>query len=520
MLEFTPSTGRFTARCLVLSLFLIAFSAFSTNALAQDPVHGVSFAKSCTNIPRTCDADTDCTDDTGNECTESFCNTSLDRNLRCIIEVRLNDDFLDTIDIENVTDVIHADLGDDTSTPRISFVSGITTCVVGPFVPCTIGPEVARPFSTQVQFIVDGYLPTSDDPNPLLDDATLDYLDECDGTDDVFPLGNCVIDKPDVGVNGSTATVSGCGEQNKSNSTPCGDTGLDCWDAGCFAATPDDTATCVQEHVPVSASTVCDEVAGTECADPGCDGSGTCVADHINKSDSTICGDTGEECWDAGCESGLCVQQHVALPCGDEICRTPGFWGARGGIEKAPKSQNITQAVIDKAIADNGFGLAVCGIYIDNTDLLSNVSAIEAMCVSVKGVTERQLVRQLTAAALNCGLAPCNDEHVALVADCNAICASGVGDMQACIDDLDYFNNGGGGEGFCEIGLEPCSDVNTCVGLGDTCLPSESCHDRNLCPDFEDDGEINGSDFCFEPPGPASSSRKCNTARKNDTYVP
>jgi len=204
----------------------------------------------------------------------------------------------------------------------------------------------------------------------------------------------------------------------------------------------------------------------------------------------------------------------------DERCRTPGFWGARGGIEKAPKSQNITQAVINQAIAENGFGLPVCGIYITNTDLLSNFSAIEAICVSVKGVTKRQLVRQLTAAALNCVLGDCSLEHAALVAGCNNVCATGVGDMQACIGALDTFNNGGDGDGVCAIGGEPCDDTNTCVGLGDYCLPDESCHDRNLCPDFDDDGDINGSDFCFEPPGPASSPRKCNSARKNDVYVP
>jgi hypothetical protein len=58
------------------------------------------------------------------------------------------------------------------------------------------------------------------------------------------------------------------------------------------------------------------------------------------------------------------------------------------------------------------------------------------------------------------------------------------------------------------------------VGLSDYCVPRESCHDRSLCPDSTDDGEINGSDFCFEPPGPAGSSGKCNAARKNAVQVP
>jgi hypothetical protein len=156
------------------------------------------------------------------------------------------------------------------------------------------------------------------------------------------------------------------------------------------------------------------------------------------------------------------------------------------------------------------------------------MSAIEAMCVRVKGVTERQLVRQLTAAALNCVLGDCSPAHTAMLASCNNVCATGVGDAGQCIDELDCFNNGGDwdgsmcttGAGLCEIGGEACDDGNPCVGLGDSCLPDETCHDRDLCPDLDDDGAINGSDFCFEPPGPASSPRKCNAARKNDTYVP
>ena len=297
----------------------------------------------------------------------------------------------------------------------------------------------------------------------------------------------------------------------KSPSTACTDTGEECWDAGC-----DGAGACVQQHVPTSPSTACTDT-GNECADAGCDGAGNCDQLHAPKSPSTPCGDTGEACFDAGCDgAGQCDQFHVPLVCGEEICRTPGFWGARGGTEKAPKSQNITQTVIDSVPG----GLDVCGTFITNTDLLDSQSAIEAICVSVKGDIQRQLVRQLTAAALNCALANCSTEHQTLIADCNVVCDTGVGDMQACIGELDRFNNGGYGEGFCDIGGEACSDNEPCVGVGDFCQPVESCHDRDLCPDFDDDGIINGSDFCFEPPGPASSPQKCNAARKNDVYVP
>ena len=312
---------------------------------------------------------------------------------------------------------------------------------------------------------------------------------------------------------------------------------------------------CVEDGDPGNA-VVCD--GDTFCASDSCDpADGQCV--FQNENEGVNCADfpNSDQCIPDVCLSGVCVEDGDpgnAVVCDDEVCqscdpgtglcedddplpdvcvdeercRTPGFWGARGGIEKAPRSQNITQAVIDQATIENGFGLPVCGIYITNTDLLSSQSAIEAMCVSVKGDLQRQLVRQLTAAALNCVLGDCSPAHTALVADCNFVCDTGVGDAGQCIDALDCFNNGGDwdgvmcttGAGYCEIGGEPCDDVNTCVGLGDSCLPDDTCHDRDLCPDLDDDGLINGSDFCFEPPGPASSPKKCNAARKNDTYVP
>jgi hypothetical protein len=209
-----------------------------------------------------------------------------------------------------------------------------------------------------------------------------------------------------------------------------------------------------------------------------------------------------------------------------EICRTPGFFGTHAGTSK-PNSQNITQALIDAA-----GGLEVCGVIIDNTDVGNSTSAVEALCVAVKGELERQLVRQLTAAALNCVLGDCSTEHSDLLADCNDTCADGSGSLSVneCIDQLDCFNNGGTwdsdsgqcttGIGVCDISGEACDDSVPCEGFEDFCVPFETCHDRDLCPDFSDDGEINGSDFCFEPPGPAGSSGQCNAALKNSIYVP
>jgi hypothetical protein len=296
------------------------------------------------------------------------------------------------------------------------------------------------------------------------------------------------------------------------------DDGDACTDDSCDP----NTGECVYEP-----NVVCDD--GDACTDDSCDpNTGECVYEP-----NIVC-DDADICTDDSCDpnTGECVFVPAdPLPdecVGDEICRTPGFWGARGGDEKAPKSTNITQAVIDQVIADTGNGLEVCGTFITNTDLNSNQSAIEAICVSPAGDLSRQLVRQLTAAALNCALGDCTSEHADLVDSCNDTCTGGgTLSVNECIDALDCFNNGGAWDGdscsfpgFCEVSEDACSSDEDCPELGDYCVPAESCHDRDLCPDLSDDDEINGSDFCFEPPGPASSPQKCNVARKNDTYVP
>jgi len=215
-----------------------------------------------------------------------------------------------------------------------------------------------------------------------------------------------------------------------------------------------------------------------------------------------------------------------------EICRTPGFWATHGGEEKN-RSTNITQAVIDSV----GY-LEVCGDQITNTDAgalwgINDASAIEAMCTSPKGTLERQLVRQLTAAALNCVMSGGTDgactgtSRAEMLSDCNAACAGGLStrSVNECIDEIDCFNNGGTwdgascltGVGYCEGTDDPgpivvCWDGNECAREV-ACIPSmETCHDLDLC--------LEDTDLCFEPPGPAGSSGECKLAKKNVIYYP
>jgi hypothetical protein len=207
----------------------------------------------------------------------------------------------------------------------------------------------------------------------------------------------------------------------------------------------------------------------------------------------------------------------------DEICRTPGFWGTHGGTEKEGHSTNITLALLNAYNAANvGNELTICGTPITNTDECSVSSALEAICVSPKGAGELQLGRQLTAAALNCIITKATDADTgACVFDaagltgavcasvsigpvfeaCNAACPStsafvdldndpATPDVEvSCIGALDCFNNGGS--------VEQTDSTWTCEDV-----EGETCHDRELCADFQ-------------PPGATGSPAECNDSRKN-----
>jgi hypothetical protein len=215
------------------------------------------------------------------------------------------------------------------------------------------------------------------------------------------------------------------------------------------------------------------------------------------------------------------------------ICRTPGFWATHAGEEKN-RSQNITQAVIDSV-----GGLNVCGVLITNTVELDEFSSTQAMCVAVKGVSERQLVRQLTAAALNCVMSGGDSDCVGgpiedLYADCNEACLGNASDhsINECIGEIDCFNNGGywAGDfciynpGVCSISDAVCDaegDGSECTGgVGDVCEPDpqENCHERELCQVDANGDPVEGG-LCFVPPGPAGSSGDCNIAKRDDIYV-
>jgi hypothetical protein len=156
------------------------------------------------------------------------------------------------------------------------------------------------------------------------------------------------------------------------------------------------------------------------------------------------------------------------------------------------------------------------------------------MCVNEVGGTTQQLVRQLTAAALNCGVSggscDCAASSIADVfSACDAACIAGQttaaidgGTMIDCIRAVDCFNNGGAFDiatNTCKIGdclTADGIDVGDC-GLDGVC-PAESscvalpnnCHDQEL-PDSICDTAV---ETCA-----ASSAKTCKGARDNACTV-
>jgi hypothetical protein len=72
---------------------------------------------------------------------------------------------------------------------------------------------------------------------------------------------------------------------------------------------------------------------------------------------------------------------------------------------------------------------------------------------------------------------------------------------------------------MCYYGMYP--DGSLCADLDDPeCVPfDDNCHERELCPDYYDDGEINDSAPCLDS-SPAGSSKACHDANKSRCTIP
>ena len=318
--------------------------------------------------------------------------------------------------------------------------------------------------------------------------------------------------------------------------------------------------TCPTDYI-VPTGTTCRPSAGSCDVPEVCDGGKQCPADifvtagYLCRESAGLC-DPEELCTG---NSPLCSVNVVFDPtrdptCEAEFCRTAGFWSTHAGSEKKNgRSQNITLAVIDLADSIrnlpakdliNLYGqygkLEICGENIVNTQLDDAASALESMCVSPEGDQRLQLVRQLTAASLNCILStgsadcvgvdgPSNITVDDLFAACNTACigngttiTDGLNTI-SCIAALDCWNNGGifyEATGFCQTGTCSLDGVTACNSKSDcplyfgqeqSCAAlAGTCHDQKLVKD---------GFFDFDPPGPAGSTEACNLAIANKCTV-
>ena len=547
-----------TQRCkqaLILSVG-IAGLIFSGLAFAQQ--HGAAITKNCGDPVRACETNAECSDDT-DLCTNEVCDTTTNTTTTtfCSFIVTNFDGFFDTLRIDTAQDILATAGGNEFSdVPGVG--TGLRVVPLNQYATCassglpapkqwTLPCEIQRLVGLEpgaVEFIAEGFNPTIADAlvGEVSDQATATYVDLCTGANTT----NCnqtrintlqassfqeVEDGCDVGPpttcdDSDACTQEACnpstGQCETSNTVTCDDSNA-CTTESCNPGTGqcettntttcDDSNACTTESCNPSSgqcettnTTTCDDsdACTTESCNPG---SGLC------ETTSTVTCDDSDVCTDDFCDptTGLCDYVDNGT-CGEEICRTPGFWGARGGNEKGV---NITLAVI-------GDGLDVCGQQITNTDVNDPESAIEAICIN-KGDAQAKLMRHLTAASLNCELGACNANTEALLTYCNGICADNdnAGELSFCSDSLDCWNNGGhvmgdltcvpAGVGICALSGFTCETNDDCDGGPDTCTMYADCHDdTSLC-------DSNFPEFC--PPGPASSPKKCNEARKETGYI-
>jgi hypothetical protein len=256
-----------------------------------------------------------------------------------------------------------------------------------------------------------------------------------------------------------------------------------------------------------------------------CDEEEVCNGSDDNCPDDVLAGPClgidadGIECTEATCmPDGSCEVVENCV----EICRGPGFWQTHSGYEKGA---NIGQEVLDTG----GTIENVCGFDVDSYDDNDIGSILEALCIRVQGIQERQLLRQLLTARLNCQISEggdCSDIFSRFsdvsITTCNNLCAGAPlpenpPTVEECIDALACFNGGGRfEEGVCSKGTcdddgatlceedEDCDEGEDCVRFADSCAREDICTEdletpADTCPQWH----------------PASSPKTCRDARKN-----
>ncbi|MBI3833807.1 MAG: hypothetical protein HY287_05710 [Planctomycetes bacterium] len=477
----------------------------------------------------------------GNGGTAACQNRCVGETLDCTATFRYLDQLLDPVLVKGAFDTVHGNVRDPASgNLSIILITGNAVCTNSGGVcnpangtncafPCLIGPAgkgcsdagtslslPAAPQNGSVR-VADRNLYTilASDIGNLANTFTFTQRDLCDSACSDCPANddsvtasssslvpncndsnNCTIDSCAIGACSHTPVT--CDDHNGCTSDACNPANGQCVftpNAPCDDNNACTTDTCnpANGQCVFTPNAPCDD--NNACTDDSCNpATGVCVY-----TPNTTC----DSCHTCNPATGVCDDNGT---CHAETCRTPGFWdthacGTDGVHCEKSNSNNLTQLAINEC----GGCLNICGDVINNTLLNNSDSALEAMCVAVTGTQRLQLVRQLTAAALNCcisgGGGACTGISIAEVFNaCNAACASGGttthinGQIVDCVGALDDFNNG------------LISDCHDRI-LG-TCSDGSICTEQLPC--------ARGS--CGAP-GPAGSSNACNAAISNKCYV-
>lgn len=211
-------------------------------------------------------------------------------------------------------------------------------------------------------------------------------------------------------------------------------------------------------------------------------------------------------------DTGACVEVDACT----ETCRPATYWASHAGVENG--GENLVQQAIDAAGP-----FVVCGHMLRTTEAGSLASALEALCVRIDGLEERQLFRQLVTTNLNCAISEggrCDQILERFIdvsfSDCNNLCAGepvkGGPSAQECTRQLSCFNDGGRVfDGQCATGTcgkdslqlcgadhGNCAGGKDCVRFDDTCAYSPVCSAdleamAGICPANEKDSS---ADIC------------------------
>ncbi len=319
--------------------------------------HGVSVFKTCESPKRTCTSNADCNDQ--NECTDDVCDTvGLSNLTNCVLTLAHADTCGDRTKVTEAFDTQDVG-GDNVRVPAvgnlpIDAINGNAVCCAGPALPCFVAPagdagviansatgcgNLALPgaaIAGSVLFRQNTYVIQANDPNPLPDQGTFRVQDLCNAG-----APGCSMVSNILQFTAATDLVTGCDNPFAQDSTPCTDNDNDlCTTAGCTIQGVCDqnhiVTTCPLEDcnlgqcdpqtglcVPVPDSNPCPDTDQNPCTLAGCQ-AGICDQNHVSTPDSTPCpDDDGTLCTIAGCDGfGTCDQNHQQVICGNPTCQT------------------------------------------------------------------------------------------------------------------------------------------------------------------------------------------------------